>query len=353
MKLPQEVSIPLNAPYLSNKYTKWYYSLIYFAQQRRTINEYGEKHHIIPKCMFKHNNRKAYSQGNLDGNPDETTNLVLLTYREHFVAHWLLTKMVEGRWQYKMEAALVCFRDSKQESRLSGLKIQRRKMANKLKHQQGLSWWNNGMIQLLSLNKPGDGFSPGMISTSTTGYKFYHNGSLETMAIDSPGPEWRPGRSPSAKTSKGIKWWNNGVESVQSYECPGDGWIHGRFRSTQTRESINNKLKGLKWWTDGLSWRRAKTCPGTGWYNEVRKTNVAKTRGLRFWHNGVTQTMAPQCPGNGWHPGRLPGSSPSLGKANVNKGRKLWNNGTEQKTSHICPGDGWTQGRLRPFTFKS
>lgn len=346
MKLPQEVSIPLNTPYLSNKYTKWYYSLIYLAQNRKNVELYTEKHHIIPVCMFKHNNRSVYSQGYLQGNPNEKINLVWLTYREHFVVHWLLTKMLSGVWRYKMESALAFFKSTQQGSNLSGIEIQRQKKALKLK-QQGITWWNNGSVQLQSLTQPGPEFVAGMLPSSTKDYKFYHNGSLQTRAPKSPGPEWRPGRSPSAKTSKGIKWWNNGIESVQSYECPGDGWIHGRFRSTQTRESINNKLKGLKWWTDGLSWKRAKTCPGTGWYNEVRKTNVTKTRGLRFWHNGVTQTMAPQCPGNGWHPGRLPGSSPSLGKANVNKGRKLWNNGTEQKTSHTCPGDGWTQGRLR------
>lgn len=40
--------------------------------------EYWETHHIIPKCI---------------GGSDDENNLVLLTAREHYIAHWLLTKM--------------------------------------------------------------------------------------------------------------------------------------------------------------------------------------------------------------------------------------------------------------------
>ena len=61
--------------FIQNKYTKWYFDIIEIAQKRN----YGdENHHIIPKC--------------LDGS-DETNNFVLLTYREHYIVHYLLTKM--------------------------------------------------------------------------------------------------------------------------------------------------------------------------------------------------------------------------------------------------------------------
>lgn len=39
---------------------------------------YYEKHHIIPKCL---------------GGSDDEQNLIYLTYREHFIAHWLLVKI--------------------------------------------------------------------------------------------------------------------------------------------------------------------------------------------------------------------------------------------------------------------
>jgi hypothetical protein len=60
------------------------YQKIYddLMKTRRTKNldveEYCEKHHIIPRCL-----------GGTDGND----NLIKLTYREHFIAHWLLVKI--------------------------------------------------------------------------------------------------------------------------------------------------------------------------------------------------------------------------------------------------------------------
>lgn len=60
-----------------SKYTNWYYAIINKAKCQ-TYNEYTEKHHIIPRSMKGTN---------------EKTNLVSLSFREHFLCHWLLTKM--------------------------------------------------------------------------------------------------------------------------------------------------------------------------------------------------------------------------------------------------------------------
>jgi hypothetical protein len=66
--------------YLQNKYTNWYFNIISNAQSR-TISGYTEKHHIIPKSL---------------GGSNKKDNLVRLTAREHFICHWLLTKMVDN-----------------------------------------------------------------------------------------------------------------------------------------------------------------------------------------------------------------------------------------------------------------
>jgi hypothetical protein len=57
-------------------YEKIYNQLIERARNRKP-EKYGyyERHHIIPKCLGGSNNKN---------------NLVKLTYREHFIAHWLL-----------------------------------------------------------------------------------------------------------------------------------------------------------------------------------------------------------------------------------------------------------------------
>ena len=72
--------------FIDNKYTQWYYNIINRAQER-LLDCYTEEHHIIPKSLNGSNN---------------STNLVLLTAREHLICHMLLTKMVSGKAHQKM-----------------------------------------------------------------------------------------------------------------------------------------------------------------------------------------------------------------------------------------------------------
>jgi len=75
---------------LTNKYSKTYFAITFNAKQR--INEgYTELHHIIPQSM---------------GGSNDKDNLVELTAREHFICHWLLIKMTEGKDRSKMLYAL-------------------------------------------------------------------------------------------------------------------------------------------------------------------------------------------------------------------------------------------------------
>lgn len=75
--------------FLPNKYTKIYYQIITRAVSRE-IPQLTQKHHIVPKSLGGSNNK---------------TNLVHLTFREHFIAHWLLTKMCDGDNKKKMHYA--------------------------------------------------------------------------------------------------------------------------------------------------------------------------------------------------------------------------------------------------------
>ena len=77
--------------YLNNKYTNTYNSIVNRASQR-ILDGYTETHHIIPRSL---------------GGEDTPDNLVVLTPREHFICHWLLTKMVDNkRDQWSMINAL-------------------------------------------------------------------------------------------------------------------------------------------------------------------------------------------------------------------------------------------------------
>lgn len=76
--------------YLQNKYTRVYFSIIERAKTR-ALDSYSELHHIIPKSL---------------GGTNDKSNLIKLTAREHFICHWLLTKMVTSENKSKMSYAL-------------------------------------------------------------------------------------------------------------------------------------------------------------------------------------------------------------------------------------------------------
>ncbi len=93
-------------------YQKIYKDLILKAKkENRKKNDrvYYEKHHIIPECLFKQRTRKGIS-GFVEGNPEDKNNLILLTAREHFIAHVLLFKIYKDTpYGYKIGSALSFF----------------------------------------------------------------------------------------------------------------------------------------------------------------------------------------------------------------------------------------------------
>lgn len=93
--------------FLENKYTDWYFSIIEKARSelRSRSDGYFESHHILPSCM---------------NGPDIPGNRVLLTAREHFVVHCLLTKMVSENSShfYQLLSAVMWFKSKVYNSRL-------------------------------------------------------------------------------------------------------------------------------------------------------------------------------------------------------------------------------------------
>lgn len=82
----------MTVAFVDCKYTVWYYHII---NQRRYLTPAGyvERHHVSPKSV---------------GGTNDAHNIVKLTAREHFVCHWLLTKMFTqgSRERQKMSLAL-------------------------------------------------------------------------------------------------------------------------------------------------------------------------------------------------------------------------------------------------------
>ncbi len=83
--------------YLNNKYTNWYMKLMDSRKKlyrKKSDKVCYESHHILPKSL---------------GGSNHKSNLVLLTPREHFVAHFLLIKMTSGSQKRSMTYALARF----------------------------------------------------------------------------------------------------------------------------------------------------------------------------------------------------------------------------------------------------
>jgi len=85
--------------FLDNPQTKRYYEIIENARLfPLPTDTYTEKHHILPNSFYK--------AGLVTGNPYDPINIVILTGREHFICHQLLTEMLPiGPGYYKMSHA--------------------------------------------------------------------------------------------------------------------------------------------------------------------------------------------------------------------------------------------------------
>jgi NUMOD3 motif len=98
-----------------NKYEKWYNDITLRGQSRK-LDGYAECHHIIPESI---------------GGPDTTENKTMLTAREHFVCHWLLTKIyTSGKYRHQVLKALWMMRAENPNQERYGTTITSRVYAN-------------------------------------------------------------------------------------------------------------------------------------------------------------------------------------------------------------------------------
>jgi hypothetical protein len=184
--------------FIDNKYTRWYYNIITNAKSR-TPTGYTEKHHIIPKSCGGNNSKD---------------NLVILTAKEHFICHLLLTKSVTENYRSKMIYAFHGLR-AKQPKQLryrSRLEINS-SLYQKIREElslikKGKKPWNKGKVGVqVAWNK---GISPSV----ETKQKISEARSKQDMS-------YRKGVSPSieqrekiSQTLKGNTPWNKGKQGT-------------------------------------------------------------------------------------------------------------------------------------------
>lgn len=115
-----------------NKYWKIYNQIIdkAISENRNIDDEYYESHHIVPKSI-----RPDLSK--------DKSNQVLLTAREHFICHYLLTKFTISKNKAKMIYAFRCFfildPSNKQERYINSLFYENNKKEQSKIHSERMS----------------------------------------------------------------------------------------------------------------------------------------------------------------------------------------------------------------------
>jgi hypothetical protein len=85
--------------FIINKYTQWYCNIIEAAKARPALpRNTTNRHHILPKAPSMWPEYANFHKHPWNG--------VYLTHREHFICHWLLTKMTTGKAKCSMLFAL-------------------------------------------------------------------------------------------------------------------------------------------------------------------------------------------------------------------------------------------------------
>jgi hypothetical protein len=202
-----------------NKYEKWYFDIINNAKGR-VNNGYTETHHILPKCL---------------GGSDSIDNLVVLTAREHFLCHILLTKFITGDNLYKVvgSAMAMLARTSKQyryHNHMLLINVKKLQAEIMSKRMSGATPWNKGIAhsnetrQKISLAKKGK-------PSSKKGIK---------------GKPWSDETKAKMKEVRNGKyfWWNNGQINKRTNICPGDEWQKGRLMSASLYNAFCKKING-------------------------------------------------------------------------------------------------------------
>lgn len=156
-------------PILTNKYSKIYNQIIEKRKIQPFNDGYSETHHILPRSL---------------GGLDEHTNLVKLSAREHFICHYLLTKMFQVNTisYYKMLNAFIMMKCStlnqkRYYSRLYSYSKEKYSEYKKLNQtgtgnsQYGTYWISNESLEVSTRIKIGDELPIGWVYGRNTWVK--------------------------------------------------------------------------------------------------------------------------------------------------------------------------------------
>jgi hypothetical protein len=244
-----------------NKYKRWYNNITKRGKTDRNLS-YSEKHHILPRSL---------------GGSDDQENIAILTAREHFICHWLLTKIyTAGKERYLVVNALQGMqRKNKHQKRYSS-KITSRVYEN-LKEE----WSRLSAEKVKGKNNP------------MYGEKFYRSEEgkkrqREAVIGDKNGSKQEAARIKISESKKGKSRPNFSDEWRAKLSEAKKGENNNRYGvvvSEDTRRKISEKAKGRKFSAEVVekraskirgSKREKKQCPHCD--------NLIAVNGYTRWH---------------------------------------------------------------------
>lgn len=265
-----------------------------------------ENHHVVPKCV---------------GGSDSKNNLVRLKVREHFIAHWLLTKMYSGKERILLEFAfgqMSTFSKTNEYRRANSKLFERSKRAANDAKQlwysspyfispvKGSVWYTDGSkiyrcksgdlrvesMQLMQCDSPSKGKK-----WFTNGEDFFMCKPEEALLLglvegcpEKGRPKTRLHRDKMSEFRKGMIWFNDGIKNTKLH--PTDprsiGLTPGRLVSPLEREKYQ------------AAWRYVRS-------QSQNKNNSDRQKGGKFYNDGVKNFViyVGQEPLPHWHPGRI------------------------------------------------
>ena len=187
-------------------YLKIYNNLIENRKANQNSGEYCEIHHILPRCL---------------GGTDDKDNLIKLTYREHYVAHWLLTKIYPK--EPKIYYGFLCMLRDPHGCR----KLTSRMVHNIKKNYSEFKKWHS------KIENPG------------RSEKSRKMASARMLSSENPMRKY-PEKNPFLGNSyvKGRIWFNNGIKNLYLYpdEVIPYGYVKGMKPYLRKKNDKENKI---------------------------------------------------------------------------------------------------------------
>lgn len=231
--------------------------------------KYYEKHHILPKSLFP-----QWAK--------EKRNMILLTAKEHFFCHKLLTKIYPTKQMFLALTAFICRpnADIKKDYKIT------------LKEYENLRIQYSQYLSNFLKTHPENGFS---------------------------------------NSAKGKKWFTDGINNKFCYDCP-KGFRPGRTFSKEHLANIHKINSALRKGSKASEETKAKMRANCGRAIGERNSSFGK----KWYTDGTNNILAFKCP-NGFHLGRTI-SKESIEKQKLTKKcnpKPAWNKGMNKASQKL------------------